>query len=183
MPRRAPFSGPLMSGAVCAVLATVAVDMDSPAQAECIVQPNQQAPEGTHWSLHSDRAKNRRCWILVDSTGHEISSTPEAQPSTSPVLSTLRTFIGNFTGGPPSPPVQEAAPAADPAPPPPRRPAARVASPNRAERAARTEQREKSDAPPAGRELTGPEREALFEEFLRWHESQQITGGVKPSPR
>jgi hypothetical protein len=32
-------------------------------------------------------------------------------------------------------------------------------------------------------DLTGPEREALFEEFLRWHESQQMTGGVYSSPR
>jgi hypothetical protein len=183
MPRRAHPSGPMMSGVVCALLATVAVGMDSPAQAECIAQLNQQAPEGAHWSLHSDRAKNRRCWILVDAAGHDIS-TPRAQPNTSPALSTFQTFIGNFTGGgPPSAPAQEA-PAASASPaaaPPPRRPPAHVASPNRAERPVRTEQREKGD--PAGHELTEPEREALFEEFLRWHESQQIIGTVNSSPR
>jgi hypothetical protein len=183
MPRRAHSSGSTMFGVVCALLATVAVGIDSPAQAECIAQPNQQAPEGAHWSLHYDRAKNRRCWILVDATGHDIS-TPPAQPDTSPALSAFQTFIGNFTGGPPSPPAQEAA-AASPATATqqPRRPPARVASPNRAERAVRTEQRETGDAQAGKRELTEPEREALFEEFLRWHESQQIMGTVNPSPR
>jgi hypothetical protein len=179
MPRCAHSSRPITSGVVCALLAIVAVGMDSPAQAECIAQPNQQAPEGAHWSLHSDRAKNHRCWILVDAAGHDLS-TPQAQPTTSPALSTFQTFIGNFTGGgPPSAAAQEA-PAASPASaPPPRRSPARVASPNRAERPVRTEQREKGD--PAGHELTEPEREALFEEFLRWHESQQIIGTVNSS--
>jgi hypothetical protein len=184
MPRRAHSSGPMLSGV--ALLAIVAAGMDSPAQAECVAQLNQQqAPDGAHWSLHYDRARNRRCWILVDAAGHEVSSTPQAQPqqSPSPALSTFQTFIGNFTGGgPPSPPAPEApAAAASPAPaPPPRRAPARVANPNRVDRAARTEQREKSE--PARHELTEPEREALFEEFLRWHESQQIIGTVKSSP-
>jgi hypothetical protein len=186
MPRRARLSGSMVSSVVCVLPAIVAVGMDSPAQAECVAQLNQQqaAPDGAHWSLHYDRAKNRRCWILVDAAGHEVSPTPQAQPqqSTSPALSTFQTFIGNFTGGgPPSPPAQEApAAAATPAPaPPPRRTPAHVASPNRVEHAARTEQREKSD--PVKHELTEPEREALFEEFLRWHESQQIIGTVNSS--
>jgi hypothetical protein len=42
--------------------------------------------------------------------------------------------------------------------------------------------RAKSDAHPAGRDMTPEERDALFEEFLRWHESQQGTG-PKEQPR
>jgi hypothetical protein len=171
-----------MSGVVCALLATVAVSIDSPAQAECIAQPNQQAPEGAHWSLHYDRSNNRRCWILVDATGHDIS-TLQAQPNTTSALSSFRTFLGKFTGGPPSPPAQEAPAAASPPPAQPRRPPVHVASPSRAERAVRMEQREKGDSHAGKREFTEPEREALFEEFQRWHEGQQMIGTVNPSSR
>jgi hypothetical protein len=184
MPRRAHSFGPMMSGAVCAVLAVVAVSIDSPVQAECIAQPSQQAPEGSHWSLHTDRVKNRRCWVLVDAAGRDLS-TEQEQPATSSALSTLQTFLGNFTGGgPPSPPAQEA-PAAAPQPPggpPLHRSSPRPANANRPEHAARTEPGDKGDALSGKRELTNPEREALFEEFLRWHESQQIMG-TGHSPR
>jgi hypothetical protein len=40
----------------------------------------------------------------------------------------------------------------------------------------RTEQRDKGDSHAGKRELSDPEREALFEEFLRWRESHQILG-------
>jgi hypothetical protein len=179
---RAPSFGPAMSGVVCALLATVAVGIDSPAQADCVVQPNQQAREGAHWSLHTDRAKNRRCWVLVDATGHDIS-TEQAQSVAAPSPSVLQTILGNFTGaGSSSPPAQEApAAAVAPASPPLRRLPAHVVNANRPERI-RTEQRaEPRDK--GGHELTEPEREALFEEFLRWHESQQMMGTANPSPR
>jgi hypothetical protein len=172
MPRRANWFGLKKSGVVCVLLATVAVSFDSPAQAECITQLNQQAPEGTHWSLHYDRVKNRRCWILVDATGQELSTVQE-QPDASPTLSSLQTFFTNITGIQRAPQqAQEAAPS------PPRKPQAHLANANRADRPVRTEQ--KNDAHAAKHELTPPERDALFEEFLRWHESQQITGTGKP---
>jgi hypothetical protein len=189
MQRRALSFGPMMSGVVCALLAAVAASVDSPAQADCIVQPTQQAPEGAHWSLHHDRAKNRRCWILVDAAGHDFS-TAQPQPVAAPAPSVFQTILGNFTGaGSSGPPAQEAPAAVSPAPASPqsRRPPAHIVSTNRPERVRvervrveqRTEPREKGDA--ATRELTEPEREALFEEFLRWHESQQMIGN--PSPR
>lgn len=184
MPRRAHSSGPTIAGIICALLAAAAVGMDSPAQAECIAQPNQQAPDGTHWSLHYDRVKNRRCWILVDATGHDIS-TPQAQSAPAPALSTFQSFLGNFAGAPQTSTLPEAPATASPglAGPSPRRPPARVVNTNRAGHAVRGEQKDKGDARAATHDLTEPEREALFEEFLRWHESQQIIGTVKSSPR
>ena len=160
---------------VCVLLATAAVRFDSPAQAECITQLNQQAPEGTHWSLHQDRVKNRRCWILVDTTGQEVQTVP-AQPDASPTLSSLQTLFNNITGTQPAAQSQEALPS--PAPGSPRKPQAHLANAGRPDHPVRSEQ--KGDAPATKRELTQPERDALFEEFLRWHESQQITGTVKP---
>ena len=184
MPRRARSFGPMMSGVVCAVLAVVAVSIDSPAQAECITQPNQQAPEGAHWSLHTDPVKNRRCWVLVDAAGHDLSTPPqEEQSPASSALSTIQTFIGNITGGGPSSPPAQEAPAAlpqAPAGPPLHRIPPRTANASRPDHAVRTEQKDKGD-PNAGKHgLSDPEREALFEEFLRWHENQQILGPGNP---
>jgi hypothetical protein len=171
MQRRTNWYGLMKSGVICVLLATVVVGFDGPAQAECITQLTQQAPEGTHWSLHSDRVKNRRCWILVDATGQEVPTEP-AQSDASSTLSSLQTFFTNITGIQPTAQPQEA-PASAPA----RKPQANLANANKPDRPVRTEQ--KSEAPAAKHELTQPERDALFEEFLRWHESQQITGAAK----
>ncbi len=174
MPRRVRLFGSMKSGVVCVLLATAAAGLGTPAQAECILQPNQQAPEGAHWSLHYDRDKNRRCWIMVDASGHDLS-TPQ-QPADSSGLSTFQSFLDRITGGT-SPPQQEAAPAGAPATPP-RKPQPNVVNATRADPAARTEP--KSEARPV-KPMTSGERDALFEEFLRWHESQQITGAAKPA--
>jgi hypothetical protein len=174
MSRRASSSGPLMSGAACVLLAAAAVGYDSPAYADCIVQPNRQAPDGTHWSLHFDRVQNRRCWILVDATGHDISTYEPAATST---LSSFQSFLGNITGTNPPPQPQEA-PASPAVAPPGRAPHPHVVNVHRVERpAVRPEQ--KTEAHPAKHEMSPPERDALFEEFLRWHESRKITGADK----
>ncbi len=169
MQRRANWYGLMKSGTFCILLATVVAGFDSPAQAECITQLTQQAPEGTHWSLHYDRVKNRRCWILVDATGQELSTEP-AQSDSSSTLSSLQTFFSNITTGIQSTGQPQEAPANAP----PRKPQANLANANKP---VRPEQ--KGDAHAGKHELTQPERDALFEEFLRWHESQQITGSAK----
>lgn len=154
MPRRASPFGPLSPGITGALLAAAAVGLGSPAQAECITQLNQQAPEGAHWSLHSDPVKNRRCWVLVDSSGRELSP-PESDTGSSTV-STIQKFFSNLTGSADSPT-------------PHRSPTHHVVDANR---------------PPAGdHQMTQAERDALFEEFLRWHETQQGTGAPKQPPR
>jgi hypothetical protein len=118
--------------------------------------------------------------MLVDATGRDIS-TSQAQQAASPALSPLQTFFVNITGiqPPPPPQPQEAAPSVSPNPP--RRPQAHLANANRPDHHARTEQ--KSDGHATKRELTKPERDALFQDFLRWHESQQITGAALPASR
>ncbi len=177
MPRRARSFGPIMPGVVCVLLAAAAPGFVGSAQAECITQPNRQAPDGAHWSLHSDPVKNRRCWILVDSAGRDLSAS-EPQSATSTALSSFQSFIGNLTGGPSAqPPETPARPEA------PRKPQAQVARPrsgnvNGADHRTRTEQ--KADTQPAEDEMTQGERDALFQEFLRWRESQKIIGPANP---
>jgi hypothetical protein len=169
MRRRASSFGPITPGVVCVLLAAAAPGFVNSAQAECIAQPNQQAPDGAHWSLHFDRIKNRRCWVLVDSSGQEISA-PEPQPAASAALSSIKSFLG-ITGGPP------AQPPAGPGAAPPRKPQPHVvrARAGNVNGAAATEQ--KADP---GHEMKQGDRDALFEEFLRWRESQKITGPANP---
>jgi hypothetical protein len=168
MPRRASSFGPIISGFVCVLLAAATPGFVGLARAECIAQPNQQAPDGAHWSLQFDRAKNRRCWVLVDSAGQDLSA-PEPRSAASTGLSQFQSFISNLTGSPPAQSPETSASAAAAQPPKPRVARPRVASANGAPR---TEQ--KADAQPAKQEMTREERDALFEEFLRW-KSQNIT--------
>lgn len=177
-PRRAGWPRLVMSGAVCALMAAAAPGLVSSAQAECILmQPSQPAPDGTHWSLSIDRATNRRCWILVDAAGRDLL-TPQPVPSTG--LATLQSFLGNFTGGPPPPPPPlepPASPVVAPRRPPPHAVQPRAVTMIRANRPARPEP--KPDVRPVKHEMSPGDREALFEEFLRWHESQKITGAAR----
>jgi hypothetical protein len=178
MPRRARSFGPITPGVVCVLLAAAAPGFVSSAQAECIAPPNRQAPDGAHWSLHADHAKNRRCWVLVDSAGRDLSA-PEPQSAASTALSSLQSILG-LTGDPSAqPPETLARPEAVP----PRKPQAPVAQPrsgnvNGAAPRARTQQ--KADAQPAEDEMARGERDALFQEFLRWRESQKIVGPANP---
>jgi hypothetical protein len=181
MPRRASSSGPVMLGVVCALLAAAAPGFVRSAQAECVLQPSQQAPEGAHWSLHFDSGKNRTCWILVDAAGHDLP-TPEPQPAISTGLASIQSFLGNFTGGPLPPAPQEApavsAPTSKPQPHVVQRHGVRshiVIVVNRPAQPVRIEQ--KADAQPAKhrlmQDMTQEEREAMFEKYLRWRESQK----------
>jgi hypothetical protein len=179
MPRRASSFSPILPGVVCVLLAAAAPGLVSSAQAECITQPNQQAPDGAHWSLHFDPVKNRRCWVLVDSASGDPPA-PEPQPAAPSGLSSLQSFLSNITGSPSAqPPEAPASPTAAP----PRKLQPRVARPsvanvNGTDHPVRTEQ--KADAQPARHEMTRGERDALFEEFLRWRESKKVTGPANP---
>jgi hypothetical protein len=166
MPRRVSSFSPITPGIVCVLLAA-APGFVSSVQAECITQPNQQAPDGAHWSLHFDSVKNRRCWVLVDSAGRNLSA-PEPPPAGSNGLSSFQSFLSNLTGRPSSQAPETAAV-------PPRKPQPHVARARVVNGAAGTEQ--KADAK---RDMTRGERDELFEEFLRWRESQKITGPATP---
>jgi hypothetical protein len=152
-----------------------------PAQAACVPQPNLQAPEGTHWGLYYYRAESRYCWLLVDAAGHEVTVAPAPPAAATPEPpSALQTLFGSFTGGlpPPPPPAlpQEPPVAVSPVAPP-----ARLVHANKPGHPVRSGQ--KGETQPEKHEMTPEERQALFSEFLRWHEGQRITGGLKPLPQ
>jgi hypothetical protein len=170
---------PWISGAVGMLLAAATAGADSrPAQAQaadCITEPNVQAPDGTHWISHMEINYYRRCWVLVDAAGREVVAPVPAQPA-SPSGSAWQSFLGNVTGaGTPQPQAAPASPAAAS----PRRPhTPQPDGPHRVVTASKPARSEppKSEVRPVKPDMSRPDSNALFEEFLRWHESQKITG-------
>jgi len=185
MPERASSFAPTIPGVFSVLVATVAVHTYSPARADnaCIEQPSQPAAEGTRWSLHYDRAKGRKCWVLVDAltNGHDAAA-PQAQPSAAatpapvPSLSSqIASLLGNLTGASANVTPQATAPQISPASVP-RKPQGNAAS--KTDNAVRADQRSIGEGNAVKRvspSLTAPEREALFEEFLRWQNPESIS--------
>jgi hypothetical protein len=181
MPERANSFAPTIPGVFAVLVATIAVPFCGPVQADsaCLEQPTQPAAEGTRWSAHYDRAKGRRCWILVDAStnGHDA---PQAQPSVASAAvetlsSQIASLLGNLTGA--SANVTPPAGAASV----PRKPQGNAANASKTDNGVRIDQRGDGHAVkrvnPA---LTQPEREALFEEFLRWQENKDTLSGLIP---
>jgi hypothetical protein len=202
MPERVNSFAPMIPGVVSVLVATVAVHSYSPARADnaCIEQPSQPAAEGTRWSLHYDRAKGRKCWVLVDAStnGHDAAA-PQSQPSAAstpaplPSLSSqIASLLGNLTGAsanaaPQAAAPQVAAPQISPASVP-RKPQGNAANAGRTDNGVRAaDQRSVGEGHAAKRvapALTAPEREALFEEFLRWQNQESISALIPwPSSR
>ena len=194
MPERVNSFAPMIPGVFSVLVATIAVLSYTPARADsaCIEQPNQPAAEGMRWSSRYDRAKGRKCWFLVDASanGHEAPA-PQAQQnaaSAPSISSQISSFIGSITGAsanvtPQGGAPQSSSPPAGPASGP-RKPQGNAANASRADGAARADLKS-GDGHPAKRVssgLTQPEREALFEEFLRWHENQEGVSSIIPSP-
>src|SRR5260370_41299145 len=108
MPERANSFAPTIPGVFSVLVATIGVPFSSPARADsaCLEQPSQPAAEGTRWSLHYDRAKGRKCWILVGAStnGHDAAAAqaqPNAAPTPGPVeslSSQIASLLGNLTG-------------------------------------------------------------------------------------
>ena len=190
MPERVNSFAPMVRGVISALVATVAVHSYSPARADnaCIEQPSQPAAEGTRWSLHYDRAKGRKCWVLVDAStnGHDAAAA-QAQPSAAttpapaPSLSSqIASLLGNLTGAsanvtPQASAPQVAAPQTSPASVP-RKSQGNAAS--KTDNGVRADQRSIGEGHAVKRvspSLTPPEREALFEEFLRWQNQESIS--------
>jgi hypothetical protein len=44
---------------------------------DCLEQPNGQAPQGGHWYYHTDRATNRKCWVLRTDDGQVQQGTQD----------------------------------------------------------------------------------------------------------
>ena len=183
MPERANSFAPTIPGVFAVLVATTAVHFCGPGRADsaCLEQPSQPAAEGTRWSAHYDRTKGRKCWVLVDAStnGHDA---PQAQPnaaSTSAPVETLSSqiasLLGNLTGA--SANVTPQAGAANV----PRRLQGNAAIASKTDNGVRTDQRGEGHAVkrvnPA---LTQPEREALFEEFLRWQQNEDTLSTLLP---
>jgi len=198
MPERVNSFAPILPCVFLVFLATVAVDFVSPARAEsaCTEQPSQRAAQGTHWIARYDRTKGIKCWFLVDANGLDVTAS-QAQPSSAPtpapvdaLPSQIAAFLGSLTGGGENamPPVS--APQADaPQTSPVRaaqKPHSSGANASRADNGARAEQKDAGKGRGAVKRvspsLTEPEREALFEEFLRWQEIQHTIGASNYSP-
>jgi hypothetical protein len=185
----------MIRGVLAVLVATIAVHFESPARADnaCIVQPSQPAAEGTRWSLHYDRAKGRKCWVLVDAAknGHDAATQAQsnAAPTPGPVeafSSQIASLLGNFTGGSANVTPQATAPqvnAAQTSPAgAPRKPQVNAANAGKADNGVRADPRSEGPAMKrAASGLTEREREALFEEFLRW-QNQENLGTLIPLP-
>jgi hypothetical protein len=187
MPERANSFAPTIPGVFAVLVATVTFHFCGPVRADsaCLEQPTQPAAEGTRWSAHYDRAKGRKCWILVDAStnGHDSSQVQPNAASTSAAVealsSQIASLLGTLTGASANVTPQAGAAGV------PRKPQGNAANASKADSSIRAEQKSVGDGHAAKRVslgLTQPEREALFEEFLRWQESQDITGALGPRP-
>ncbi len=191
MPERASSFAPTIPGVFSVLVATIAVHLCSAVRADsaCLEQPNQPAAEGTRWNAHYDRAKGRKCWILVDAStnGHDA---PQAQPnaaSTSAAVETLSSqiasLLGNLTGASANVTPQATTPHAGAAGVP-RKPQGNAANASKTDNGVRTDQRgeEGHAAKRINPALTQPAREALFEEFLRWQQNKDTLSTLLPGP-
>jgi hypothetical protein len=159
------------------VAATVGAD-SHPAQAQtadCVTEPTAQAPDGAHWVGHWEINNYRRCWVLVDAAGREVAAPVPAQPA-NPPQSAWQSFLGNYTGARTSQP--QAAPASPAAASPRRPPTSQPDRPHPVATASKPAHSEppKSEVHPVKPDMSQPDREALYAEFLRWRESQKLTG-------
>jgi len=202
MPKRGNSFAPIIPSLAFAFVATIAVYLCSPVRAEtaCIEQPSQPAAEGTHWSARYNRAKGRKCWFLVDANGHDVTASqiqPNAAPTPAPAsslspLAQITSFLGlgpTANAAPQANTQQANTPQGDPAQNSPasvpRKRDGNAANAGKNDNGSRAEQKTVGEAhpvKPVSLPLTAEEREALFEEFLRWQENRQSASTLSPWP-
>jgi hypothetical protein len=143
--------------------------------ADCIKEQPLQAPDGTHWAARWEINNYRRCWVLVDAAGREVGAPVPAQRA-NPPESAWQSFLGNFTGA--STPQPQTAPASPAAASPRRPPTSQPDGPRPVATASKPGRSEppKSDVRAVKPDRSQPDRDALYAEFLRWRESQKLTG-------
>jgi len=184
MPERVNSFAPTIPGVFSVLVATIAVHFCSPVRADsaCLDQPSRPAAEGTRWSAHYDRAKGRKCWVLVDAStnGHEAAQPQPNAASTSveTISSQIASLLGNLTGATANVTPPQAGPTSVP-----RKPQGNATNASKTDNGVRADQRGEGHAVkrvnPA---LTQPEREALFEEFLRWQQNEETLSTLIPGP-
>jgi hypothetical protein len=164
---------------------------------DCLAGPNRPPAQGGHWYYHLDRANNRKCWYLVEPAAQTpTAEAPQSQPAPDPIPPappapppTFGAFFSSLgfpgTGTQPNTTgdvrIVQPAPANDlksDAAPPARQPRM-VRRPDSEAALAPKPHRPAAVRPPAEHAeersaafLNQQERDALFQEFLRWRGSQ-----------
>jgi len=185
----------LVPAIIAGSLAAMVLGVSWPAAAEeCLERPSRQVDQGGHWYYYFDRVQHRRCWFLeMPQTTATPAPLPESTPSPNP--NSGQSWFARFSTGleqtlsfgtqPTNVPDNSGDPARAASP----RPARADGRPVvRRERSRLPPLPETSGAaslqsqvqlvPPAAAEKdakrtsapTTADREALFEEFLRWRE-------------
>jgi hypothetical protein len=79
----------------------------SPAAADCLAEPNRDAPPGQHWYYRVDHANDRKCWYLhatvtggAEGPAMELQSVPPLRRLAAPAPEPLRR---QATPAPPAP--------------------------------------------------------------------------------
>jgi hypothetical protein len=153
---------------------------------DCLAGPNRPTAPGGHWYYHVDRAADRKCWYLVEPAARapaaEVPPVSEATPQ--PTFGSFFSSLG-FSGSTPQPDttgdariMQTARPddprsddAAGRQPRGARHPVTEASLVQKPRRLARARPpAERADEPAAS--PAQAERDALFQEFLKWRERQ-----------
>ena len=138
------------------------------AASDCLEQPN-RAQSG-HWYYHLDRTSGRKCWYVSGAeppAKQPPAEPPPAQPAPDgPWQPYFQSFLSSLTGGTTS---------AGTSPPQPDGRGLALAQPPAAAKgddAPPPKRRQRTDAKPHSGALDQAERDALFQEYLRWRERQ-----------
>jgi hypothetical protein len=152
---------------------------------DCLTGPTRAPAPGGHWYYHLDRASDRKCWYLVEPPSPApLAQAPQLQFAPEPAAQPAQPGLGSFfsaLGFPttPQPNTTGDARIAQPAPaddlkngeaPPARQSRVTLASKPRRLVHLRPPAEHIEDRPAAP--LNQAERDALFEEFLKWRERQ-----------
>jgi len=197
MPERAnPFVSLVPAAGFLIVAAVVAGTYGfARADSACLERPNQPASEGARWNFRYDRAKGRKCWFLQDASTNlrDVAALPQSQPNVAPtptLASRLAELFGSLTGPPAIAQPQGDTSHSNPT-------SAQRKTSGSSAHAAKTEngvrttsQRDAVEGhtgkrASAAQAQTNPaqtDNEALFEEFMRWHEHQQKVNQLNSSP-
>ncbi len=186
---------------VAAALIVLGASRIAWAGSECIEQPNQEPAAGQHWYYHLDRTNDRKCWYLgtIEPPAPQAATVPNRQPvadpSPQPSLSGWFESIGAaLSGKTPAGTSPDAAEGDAGATQPAKADVAKSASVDPSIRPHVARRSDPDDAraanvhrqsPPrselaradqsAGSSINQTERDALFQEFLRWREQHKDT--------
>ena len=139
---------PVISAGVIGV--ALAIGGSPVAAADCLAEPNRDAPSGQHWYYHLDRGADRKCWYLhATATGAADAPAMELQSV--------------------HPPRRQLAPAAQPQ----RRAATPEPQRQAAPAPAATVQRQQVAVPQRPAPRSEADEATLYLEFLRWKEQQR----------